>query len=351
VDPIPNPRFARLETVRHGKGCIGAMITRAKVAKDEARMWRGFKDFLAVRRAEFLPVEASIFLMPVFLAAQSTGEIVNAQVLQGAFIFFLLYTMGDVINCVADRDLDAQYKSRLSSAVDRLGAPFLWRVVVGCTVVSVLLAAHLAYAMGNPWILVLVLVGAFLGIQYSIRPFHFKSQGPLHLACLWLLLYFLPMIYAAMLVGQPLGWAVWVLAATYATAEMGVILVNTSEDLPEDEASGVITTTTALGLGPALILALCMVGAGGAGFAALWSVLLVQAGTGPLITASIVLLFAAWLFAFGGVAFLTRRVLSASSPSEAIAQVKRQGMMVPVWAMSIGLAGVVAAVVRFSSIR
>ena len=122
-------------------------------------------------------------------------------------------------------------------------------------VISLVLAVHLSLVTGRWLILGLVLLGMFLGIQYSVGPFFFKSRGILHLVCLWLLLYFLPMLCASLFVQDAITWQIVALAAAYATVEMGIILINTSEDLPEDRAMGVRTTTVALGLTRTIMLA------------------------------------------------------------------------------------------------
>src|SRR5437588_72765 len=84
------------------------------------------------------------------------------------------------------------------------------------------------------FILLLLAAGIFLGLQYSLGPIKFKGRGVGHLVCLWLLLYFLPMLYAALLIANILSASLVILAAAYATVEMGIILINTSEDFPED---------------------------------------------------------------------------------------------------------------------
>ena len=228
------------------------------------------KNFLVVRRMEFYVVELTIFSMPVLVAARTIQDIFNLVVLEGLILFFIIYAMGDIINCLVDRDLDATYKTRLSNAVFGLGVENVRNIVIVSGILSLVLAVHLSLVTGRWGILALVLIGMFLGIQYSMGPFFFKSRGILHLVCLWLLLYFLPMLCSSLFVQDAITMQIVALAAAYATVEMGIILVNTSEDLPEDRAMGVRTTTVALGLPRTIMLATGMVIVGGIGFIAFW---------------------------------------------------------------------------------
>ncbi|HEX2085717.1 MAG TPA: UbiA family prenyltransferase [Solirubrobacteraceae bacterium] len=302
----------------------------------------------AIRRMEFYVVELTIFAMPVLVVATSTGDLTRWTVLEGLAMFFALYTLGDVINCLADRDLDAVYKTRLSRAVYRIGVRRVTAVVIGSTVVGVALAVHLAAATGRWLILGLVVVGVFLGIEYSVRPLYFKGRGIWHLVCLWLLLYFLPMLCASLLVVDALTAEVTVLAAAYATVEMGIILINTSEDLPEDRTAGIRTTTVALGLVPTLWLACAMVAVGGAAFCASWLHLDAQHGVAPLGYLAVGALALVCATVLARLLALARAAAHAGEQA-AIRMVKANGPLVPVAATLVGWMGVLCGVVVFGA--
>jgi 1,4-dihydroxy-2-naphthoate octaprenyltransferase len=303
------------------------------------------KNFMVVRRMEFYIVELTIFSMPVLVAAHSFRDVFNPVVLEGLILFFVIYALGDMINCLVDRDLDATYKTRLSSAVYGIGVSNVRNLVIAEAVISLVLAVHLSLVTGRWLILGLVLVGMFLGIQYSIGPFFFKSRGILHLVCLWLLLYFLPMLCASLFVQDTITWQILALAATYATVEMGIILINTSEDLPEDRAMGVRTTTVALGLKRTIVLATSMVLLGGLGFILFYLSLYRSIPTpawGYLVVAGLAL---GWLFVLRGIWTLMRGVAGAKDEQSAVGLVKAKGMMVPVWATMVGWLGVLCAII------
>jgi 1,4-dihydroxy-2-naphthoate octaprenyltransferase len=302
---------------------------------------------MVVRRMEFYVVELTIFSMPVLVAARSIQELFSLIVLEGFIMFFVIYAMGDMINCLVDRELDASYKTRLSNAVYGLGVNNVRNLVIAEGVLALLLAIHLSFATGRWLILGLVLIGIFLGVQYSTGPIFFKSRGVWHLICLWLLLYFLPMLCASLFAQDTLTWQIIALAATYATVEMGIILINTSEDLPEDRAMGVRTTTVALGLNRTIALATGMVLVGGFGFILFWITLFGERSAPAWSYLAIAGLGVAWVFVLRSLWQLTQGVRQAKDEQKAIALVKARGMHVPIWATLMGWLGVVCATVGF----
>jgi 4-hydroxybenzoate polyprenyltransferase len=303
-----------------------------------------------IRRLEFYVVELTIFTMPLLLVANSFRDLGSATVLEGLAMYFVLYALGDMVNCLADRDLDREYKQRLSRAVYRLGVPAVTALVVAETALGIGLAIHLSATTGRWAILGLVLVGVFLGLQYSLRPLHLKSRGIGHLICLWLLLYFLPMLCAALLLEDRLGAAVIALAAAYATAEMGIILVNTSEDLPEDRAAGVRTTTVALGLPGTLRLATLMAALGGAALCALWAVTFAQRDVAPAGYLTVLALAVTCVLVCLRLGALARAARADPDETAAVKLVKAHGALVPVAATAVGwvsvICGVIALVAR-----
>ncbi|MGC7102111.1 UbiA family prenyltransferase [Amycolatopsis lurida] len=302
-----------------------------------------------IRRLEFYVVELTIFAMPV-LAAMANGATPRWPVVaEGMVMYFVLYSLGDMVNCMADRDLDSVYKTRLSRAAYRVGARRIGWIVAVETVAGVALAVHLSVVTGRWAILALVLAGVFLGLEYSLGPVHFKRRGLGHLACLWLLLYFLPVVCAGLLVA-PFSMANLVLAASYATAGMGIILVNTSEDLVEDRAAGVRTTTVALGLVTTVRLAAVMVAIGGTVLCAYWAVTSVQRHVPPLGFAGVAALAAVCGAVLVRLVLLARRVRQlGADETAAMGLVKAAGRLVPIAATAVGWAGVGCALITVTT--
>lgn len=297
-----------------------------------------------IRRIEFLVVELTIFSIPILVSISSLQQVQTWVCAEAFLLFFVLYALGDGINCLADRDLDATYKTHLSRAVYELGVPFVKLLTVLEIIVALGLAVHLSW-LTDKWIFLgLVVLGIFLGVGYSIRPFHFKSRGVGHLVCLWLLLYFVPMLYASLIVTDRLTMAVAALAASYATVEMGVILVNTAEDYPEDLEAGVRTTVVALGLRRGITLASWMVAVGGACFVATFLVFYLRAGISYPSYLAIALL-AAVCALIARTIWRLAKLTSSHAAVESIREVKRFGKQVPIWATAIGWGGVLCGAV------
>src|SRR5690349_5255025 len=112
-------------------------------------MLRFIKDLLVIRRIEFFPVELTIFLIPVLVQARYRSDLTSPVLIEGAAIFFILFSLGDIINCLTDRKLDALYKRRLSDAVNRLGVPLVRALVISCAMLAVVFSLHLTAVTGN----------------------------------------------------------------------------------------------------------------------------------------------------------------------------------------------------------
>src|SRR5882672_5353732 len=124
---------------------------------------------LRIRRVEFRVAEIPILVIPVLLLVRDASVLKTFSFWEGIFVFFLLFAFGDMINCLADRDLDAVYKPHLSEAVYGLGVRFVTFQVVATAALALLLAAHLSWQL-NRWLLVaMVAIGLLLGAAYSVQ--------------------------------------------------------------------------------------------------------------------------------------------------------------------------------------
>ena len=237
-------------------------IRRINVLGPERSLWRAVQDSIRIRRPEFMVAELPILLVPMLVAARSPMSV--GLIAEVTALFFLLFHFGDMINCFADRDLDAVYKTHLSEAVYGLGV----RNVIGqmaITVVAALgLAVHVALRTGRPEIVGLVLFGLALGSQYSVGPLRLKSRGVWQVLCLWAVIFVGPMLLVLRTVGDAITWPLVTLVLAYGALQEGIILVNTAEDLPEDRGADIRTAAVALGLRRCVVVASTMVALFGA---------------------------------------------------------------------------------------
>src|SRR5436189_6292689 len=125
---------------------------------------------LRIRRVEFRVAEIPIILIPILLLVRDPSVLKTFYFWEGIFVFLLLFAFGDMVNCLADRDLDAVYKPHLSQAVYGLGVRFVTFQVIATAAVALILWAHVAWRLSGRSLLPLVATGIFLGAAYSVPP-------------------------------------------------------------------------------------------------------------------------------------------------------------------------------------
>src|SRR5579884_2983259 len=99
-------------------------------------MLRFLRYSLRLRRVEYRVAELPIFLVPVLLTAPDASAFAGLPFWEGLVAFLFLFAFGDLVNCLADRDLDAVAKPHLAEAVHGLGV----RGVVAQAVLSAVAA-------------------------------------------------------------------------------------------------------------------------------------------------------------------------------------------------------------------
>jgi len=301
---------------------------------------------LRLRRVEYRIAEVPIFLIPTFLTIGDASAFAAAPFWEGALIFFFMFAFGDLLNCLADRDLDALYKPHLTEAVLGLGVRgVVWQAVLS-GLAATALAAHLAWLLDR-WILLPgCLVGLFAAYAYSVEPFRLKGRGLWQLGFYWLGLFTGPMVYTALLFTPWPGWDVLAVAFAYGMAQTGVILVNTAEDYPEDRAMNVGTAIVALGLRRGIGLALMLAGVGSVGLVAVFVLLYWRQNVPLPASAALLPLLGAAALVTGSIARLWRRC-AALAEDEAATAVKVSARWVPLWITLVALATLLAAVVAW----
>ncbi len=285
---------------------------------------------LRIRRVEFRIAEIPIVAIPLLLLLPDTGPLRTFYLWEGVFIFFLLFAFGDMINCLADRDLDAVYKPHLSEAVYGLGVRFVTFQVVATALFALALSIHLSWVLDRWSLAALVAIGLVLGAAYSVKPVQLKGRGLAQLICLWLIIFVGPMLFVAYLIDAGLSIPVLVFAAAYGMLQMGIILVNTAEDYPEDLEARITTSVVALGLHRGIELAFWLAGVGSVAVLITLAVMLNERGISPLRLTVLIPPLAACIYVLQSMAKL-RRSIRGANLSESIQKVKRAAKAVPLW--------------------
>jgi alpha-ketoglutarate-dependent taurine dioxygenase/4-hydroxybenzoate polyprenyltransferase len=303
---------------------------------DDRRTWRDdVRDMVRIRRPEFMVAEIPILLVAA-LSVAPPGALLTTRFAELIAVFFLLFHFGDMVNCLADRDLDAVYKTHLAEAVRGLGPRRVARQILWTATAAIALAAHLAWSTGRPELIALVAVGLALGHQYSFGPIRFKSRGVLQVAALVAVIFVGPML----LVSRTLADVVPPLAGfiAYGAMQQGTIAINTAEDLPEDEEAGVRTSAVALGLRGIVTLSLLLVVVGGVGVLAWIGPVALERGAAWAMAP----LGVAWLWVVRAIGRLWLRVRGAPRP-EALEAVRAAARWMPGWITATAWGTLIAA--------
>jgi len=301
---------------------------------------------IRIRRVEFRIAEIPILAIPILLTLHDPSPVRTWSLWEGVFLFFLLFAFGDVVNCLADRDVDAAYKPHLSEAVYALGVRSVTVQAWALAGIALATAIHLGWQL-HRWILVpLVGLGLLLGYAYSVPPLRLKSRGVLNFASVWAVVFLGPMLLAAFLVTDLPSALVIGTALAFGAIQEGIIQVNSAEDYVEDQESGVRTMIVALGLQRGITAAFVAVALGGAALSAIVAGAFAARGVPALGWLALVPLAAACTGAAVWVARL-RTSIAGREIGESVAAVKRAGKLVPLWLTLAAWATLVCAVVFF----
>lgn len=304
------------------------------------------RDLLIIRRVEFRIAEIPIVAMPALLVNRSVAAFKTQSFWEGVLLFFLLFAFGDMINCLADRDLDAKYKPHLSRAVYNLGVPFVTFQVILTALLALLVAGHLSWLLHRWQMLALTAAGLALGAAYSVEPFRLKGRGLAQLVCLWLIIFVGPMLMIATLFNVWPSFALIAFAVAYGAVQMGIILVNTAEDYPEDRDSNVRTVIVTLGLVRGIALASLLTIAGALAMLATLAVLFFARGVPLVWTAALLPVAGACLWMTRAIYHLSRAT-SAEPLDAAVARVKGAAKNVPAWVTVVAWSSFAAVLVLF----
>ena len=217
------------------------------------------KHYSTLCRWEFLPATTVAILIGVFLGLEDWDYLFDLMhifvLIEGLIIFFLLFNVGFMVNCWADWEVDEAYKTRLSDAVKDVGRDAVGRLVAIHIIISIIMAIHISFFVTpepRPVLLLLVLVGTFLGVAYSVEPFRFKSKGALH-AVMAFPVFSTPGLFSYYLVSErpildeySIIFLLLVIGVT--VAHYALVLLSQSEDHPDDKAMDITTPAVAWGL-------------------------------------------------------------------------------------------------------
>jgi len=197
-----------------------------------------------VARFEYLPAEILLIIIPVLLVFSGVGDILSVRFAETAAVFFLLYSTGFMANALADRRVDAtyrSYKARVALSVEVLGPSRLTGILVAHVAAALVLTFHLFLTTGNWMVLALVGLGLFLGVGYSMGPLHFKTRGVAHGLALAFSAFFLPLAFIVVTISGQLDIRLLMFMAGFTMAMYSLEFGNQAMDFFEDRRANVRT--------------------------------------------------------------------------------------------------------------
>lgn len=285
---------------------------------------------LTIRRKEFFVAELPIFLIPLLLNINAWSDFARPTLYMGLLAIILLFNIGDMINCYADYELDSICKSHLSNAVYELGKRNVLLQILLSGILAIALTIGVGIATQQYYLIYLTIAGAFIGLQYSIRPFKFKSRGILQLLCLWGIIFFGPMLYTAIITNGFPHWTQLFVFISYGMHQMGIIMLNTAEDYTEDVANGLNTIIVKLGFHKAMNFAFGLVIVFGICLHIAAAMLFYYNQAPVYLYVSLLVFTAGWLKIVQEYKQIIHKI-NKQNEEDAIKEIKKNGMKVPHW--------------------
>ncbi|GAB2711571.1 UbiA family prenyltransferase [Nocardia thraciensis] len=248
--------FRRVFTV--GRQEEGRKLSRREV----------FRFGMVVQRIEVIPLGTGVMVASVVVSTHSWGEVFSMRMLVTMIMLTAYVLVTNVVNCLADRWLDVEFKSRLSQAVHELGVRRVRGLIGARLAVIAVSVVGLVALTGRPDLLVLVGIGVVLAFQYSLPPLHLKGAGIWQVPTVLLMVTLLPGIILLRTYDRPFEGLALLAIVGMALAINSVFIVNAAEDVPEDAEHSIETAPRALGLMASFALGLAQLVVGAAIFVA-----------------------------------------------------------------------------------
>lgn len=206
--------------------------------------------YLLISRREFLPSVILFVAIPVTLAIADGASLRRNgwNLALATLVFVLAYLIGSKINCIADHELDREFKTQLHNGVSALGKGVVWALIAVESVLATTIVAYLSWRLDRWVLLGMWLLGWVLAFMYSVEPFRFKRRGLLNVVTLIVVLTFLPpaFIYLTLRDGFTALSLAFIVALNIQIA--ATVFINEIEDYPEDRAHGVLNPCVRWGI-------------------------------------------------------------------------------------------------------
>jgi 4-hydroxybenzoate polyprenyltransferase len=179
-------------------------------------------------------------------------------------IINLSSAIGAQANTLSDQELDSrdERKKQLVRALNSFGVNRLKKVLIIEFVLTLILVFLFTLVQQKPILLLLWIIGIFLGCAYSLPPIRLKSKSWLAPISLVLVLAFFPVLFAYYSFTTEMTSFFLLSLTGLALTVYGVIIPTEIRDYFGDKAMGIETLTVHLGLVKASIIAMALLTTG-----------------------------------------------------------------------------------------
>jgi 4-hydroxybenzoate polyprenyltransferase len=217
-----------------------------------------FNDYYNVARLEYLPAEAPAVFIPLLLTVTTLMDFFNPLYYEAILAFSLLYFSGFIINSYTDINVDKHYKIYVATSSQKLGSKILKNLVIAQVSIAIVLIFHISWSISALWLVPVCLLGIFMGLAYSVKPFEFKVKGIMHVISLMLSAFMVPFVLLYTTASSNFSWYIILLFIGFPIAHYGIALANQTGDFLEDKSEGLQSPAVKWGLNNTLRLAKIM---------------------------------------------------------------------------------------------
>lgn len=219
-----------------------------------------------ISRAEFILPNLGSLIMGLAWGATPPADPTSLAILIALSftIINLSSAIGAQINTYSDYELDSrdERKKRLVQAMNSFGRNRLKRLLIVELVSALVLVSIFMLIQGKPILLLMWIVGIFLGWAYSAPPLRFKARSWLAPAALVLVLAVFPVLFAYYTFASSIDSMFLLSLAGLALTVYGVIIPTEIRDYFGDKAMNIETMTVHLGLVKASLLSMMLLTTG-----------------------------------------------------------------------------------------
>ena len=211
-----------------------------------------------ISRAEFILPNLGSLIMGLAWGVSSTMDIASLLVLLviSFTVINLSSAIGAQVNTYCDHELDSrdERKKQLVEAMDSFGRNRLKGLIVAEFSITAILVSLFTVILGKPILLVMWLIGIFLGWAYSAPPLRLKARSWIAPVVLILVLAVFPVLFAYFAFAVVVELLFLLALAGLASTVYGVIVPTEIRDYFGDKEMGIMTMTVCLGLVKASLL-------------------------------------------------------------------------------------------------